>query len=48
VWELDGFLEFLRAVHLPVNLELAQAHLDEFAVILRRCDEIKPDRGAAE
>jgi hypothetical protein len=36
VWELDGFLELLRALDLSVRLELAQAHLDEFAVILRR------------
>jgi predicted SAM-dependent methyltransferase len=36
VWELDGFLELLRALDLPVSLELAQAHLDAFVVILRR------------
>jgi SAM-dependent methyltransferase len=37
-WELEGFLAFLRALELPVVIELAQAHLDEFAVILRRGD----------
>lgn len=36
VWELEGFLELLRELELPATLELAQAHLDEFAVILRR------------
>jgi SAM-dependent methyltransferase len=35
VWDLDGFLELLRALDLPVGLELAQAHLDEFVMILR-------------
>jgi SAM-dependent methyltransferase len=38
VWDLDGFLELLRELGLPVSLELAQAHLDEFAVILRRSE----------
>jgi hypothetical protein len=36
VWELPHFLEFLAAVALPLELELAQQHLHEFAVILRR------------
>jgi hypothetical protein len=36
VWELAGFLELLDAVALPASLELAQVHLDEFAVVLRR------------
>jgi SAM-dependent methyltransferase len=36
VWELDTFLDLLHALDLPVRLELAQAHLDEFAVVLRR------------
>lgn len=36
VWELEGFLELLAAVHLPVRLLHAQRHLDEFAVILQR------------
>lgn len=36
VWELESFLELLRAIELPAALELAQKHLDEFAVILRR------------
>jgi SAM-dependent methyltransferase len=36
VWDLDGFLELLRALDLPASLELAQGHLDEFVVILRR------------
>jgi hypothetical protein len=36
VWELEGFLAFLRSIPLDIDLELAQAHLDEFAVILRR------------
>ena len=36
VWELDGFLDLLRALGLPIRLELAQAHQDEFAAILRR------------
>jgi SAM-dependent methyltransferase len=36
VWELDGFLAFLYELQLPATIELAQAHLDEFAVILRR------------
>jgi SAM-dependent methyltransferase len=36
VWELEGFLELLGAIDLPVRLELGQTHLDEFAVILTR------------
>jgi SAM-dependent methyltransferase len=36
VWELEGFLALLDVLDLPVALQLAQAHLDEFAVILRR------------
>jgi SAM-dependent methyltransferase len=36
VWELGGFLALLDALSLPATLELAQAHLEEFAVILRR------------
>ncbi len=36
VWELPDFLQFLAAVDLPLELELAQQHLHEFAVILRR------------
>ena len=36
VWELDNFLALLSALDLPATLELAQTHLDEFAVILRR------------
>jgi SAM-dependent methyltransferase len=36
VWEVDGFLELLRALDLPATLELAQRNLDEFAVVLRR------------
>jgi SAM-dependent methyltransferase len=36
VWEPESFLELLRALELPVILELAQAHLDEFVVVLRR------------
>ena len=36
VWELDGFIDLLRALPLPTRIELAQAHQDEFAVILRR------------
>jgi predicted SAM-dependent methyltransferase len=38
VWELESFLELLRALHLPATLELAQRHVDEFAVILRRVE----------
>lgn len=36
VWELETFLELLSALDLPARLELAEIHLDEFAVILRR------------
>src|SRR5262249_38602818 len=36
VWELGGFLELIDALALPTSLELAQVHLDEFAVVLRR------------
>jgi predicted SAM-dependent methyltransferase len=36
VWELEGFLELLTALSLPARLVHAEAHLDEFAVILRR------------
>ncbi len=36
VWELDGFLEFVLSLRLDAGVELAQTHLDEFAVILRR------------
>jgi hypothetical protein len=36
VWELESFLEMLSALELPAKLELAETHLDEFAVILRR------------
>lgn len=39
VWELEGFLAFLQAISLPTRLALAQANLDEFAVILRRDDD---------
>jgi SAM-dependent methyltransferase len=40
VWELEDFLELLRALQLPIRLELAQTYLDEFAVILRREEKI--------
>jgi predicted SAM-dependent methyltransferase len=36
VWELETFLELLGALDLPLRLELAETHLDEFALILRR------------
>jgi predicted SAM-dependent methyltransferase len=36
VWELEDFLELVHALRLPVRLALAQTHLDEFAVVLRR------------
>ncbi len=36
VWELDGFLELLRAIELPAQLEAAQAVEPEFSVVLRR------------
>jgi SAM-dependent methyltransferase len=34
VWELDGFLELLRALELPWRVVHAQAYPDEFAVVL--------------
>lgn len=40
VWELEDFLTLIRALSLPMQLEHAQAHLDEFAVILRRRGEV--------
>jgi SAM-dependent methyltransferase len=36
VWELDGFLELLRTLALPCELQHAQLHGHEFAVILRK------------
>ena len=36
VWELSGFLELLRAIELPVELEHAQRSIQEFIVVLRR------------
>jgi predicted SAM-dependent methyltransferase len=36
VWELEGFLQLLMALNLPVRLELAQAVEPEFTVILRK------------
>jgi SAM-dependent methyltransferase len=36
VWELEGFLELLGALDLPVRLEVAQAIAPEFSVVLRR------------
>jgi SAM-dependent methyltransferase len=36
VWELDGFLELLVALKLPVDIEAAVATEPEFAVILRK------------
>jgi SAM-dependent methyltransferase len=36
VWELGGFLDLLRAIQLDATLELAQCHLDEFVVVLRK------------
>jgi SAM-dependent methyltransferase len=36
VWELDDFLELLRALELPAELELGQRSGEEFVVILRR------------
>ena len=36
VWELEGFLELLVTLQLPARLELAQTHLDEFSLIIRR------------
>jgi SAM-dependent methyltransferase len=36
VWELAGFLDFLFTLELGITLEFAQAHKDEFAVVLRR------------
>jgi SAM-dependent methyltransferase len=36
VWELADFLELLRALKLPAELELAQASNDEFAIVLRK------------
>lgn len=36
VWELGGLLKLLDAVELPASVALAQAHLDEFAIVLRR------------
>jgi len=35
-WEMDDFLKLLDALYLPATLALAQTHLDEFAIILRR------------
>jgi predicted SAM-dependent methyltransferase len=36
VWQLEDFLELLRALELPCELQLAQATQPEFAVILRK------------
>jgi predicted SAM-dependent methyltransferase len=36
VWELDTFLELIRALDLPCSLELGQTNHHEFIVILRR------------
>jgi SAM-dependent methyltransferase len=36
VWELDGFLDLLHNLSLPVTLELAETHPEEFVVILQR------------
>lgn len=36
VWELDGFLELLRNLDLPAELELGQRNDTEFVVVLRR------------
>lgn len=36
VWELEGFLELLRAAALDADLELAQTNQAEFAVVLRK------------
>jgi SAM-dependent methyltransferase len=36
VWELPDFLELLRALDLPIKLEVAQSQLEEFTLILRR------------
>ena len=36
VWALDDFLELLRAVGLPCELELAQVSREEFSIVLRR------------
>jgi predicted SAM-dependent methyltransferase len=36
VWRLDDFLALLVSVELPAEILHAQAHLEEFAVVLRR------------
>lgn len=36
VWELEGFLEVLHALELPLRLEAAQAIAPEFTVVLRK------------
>jgi predicted SAM-dependent methyltransferase len=36
VWELDTFLELVRALDLPCSLELGQTNHHEFIVVLRR------------
>jgi SAM-dependent methyltransferase len=36
VWELDGFLDLLRALKLPARIEATQAVAPEFSVILRK------------
>jgi SAM-dependent methyltransferase len=39
VWELDGFLDLSRAISLPVSLEFAATHSNEFVTVFRRCHD---------
>jgi SAM-dependent methyltransferase len=48
VWELEGFLDLLQTLELPVTLELAETHLDEFVVILRRSSSSDDGLGRAD
>ena len=43
VWELAGFLELLRAIELPGELEHAQRSVEEFIVVVRKLPAVTDD-----